>query len=73
VLVLDWTIGTESSENREMVSYARAHGFLTESTEPPVSLVVTRSRLFLTPVSAVTLRKRFFSNICTPLGGGVLR
>lgn len=73
VMVLDWQSGKESPENREMVSYARAHGFLVESGGPPQSLVVTGERLFLTPVTAATLWKRLGSNAVTPLSDGVLR
>ncbi|MEX0973818.1 MAG: extracellular matrix/biofilm biosynthesis regulator RemA family protein [Bacillota bacterium] len=73
VMVLDWASGKDSSENREMVSYARAHGFLVEAKDPPQSLVVTEHSLYLTPVSAATLRKRFDSNIVSPPSDGMLR
>lgn len=58
VMILDWQSGRESTENRQMVSYARAHGLLVDAGGPPQSLVVTKEKLFLTPVTAATLGKR---------------
>lgn len=73
VMVLDWQSGKAYSVNRQMVSYARAHGFLVEAGGPPQSLVVTKNKLFLTPVTAATLWKRLHSNAVTPSSDGVLR
>jgi hypothetical protein len=73
VIVLDWGAGRLSAENREMVGYARAHGFLVEAGGPPQSLVVTRDKLYLTKVTAATLRKRLETNIVSPPSEGMLR
>lgn len=73
VAVLDWATGKDAPENRQMVGYARAHGFLVESAQPPQSLVVTGRKLFLTAVSVATLRKRLQSNIVSPPSEGMLR
>ncbi len=73
VAVLDWVAGRESQDNRALVSYARAHGFLREGSGEPQSLVITGDRLFLTPVGAATLRKRMSPNIVSPPGDGMLR
>lgn len=73
VAVLDWTWGKESPDNRELVSYARAHGFLVEDGELKQSLVVARNKVFLTSVSVGTLRKRLDPNIVSPPGSDMLR
>lgn len=73
VMVLDWGAGRLSAENREMVGYARAHGFLVEAGGLPQSLVVTKDKLYLTQVTAATLRKRLQTNIVSPPSEGVLR
>ncbi len=73
IVVLDWQIGKGAQENRQMVSYARAHGFLVEAAGPPQSLVVTKEKLYLTPISAATLWKRLQSNIVSPFWDGMLR
>ena len=33
IMAIDWSVGKESSDNRELVGYARAHGFLVETTK----------------------------------------
>lgn len=58
MVILDWTWGKESLDNRGLVSYARAHGFLTEDGGAKQSLVIARERVFLTSVSVGTLRRR---------------
>ena len=73
VMILDWQSGKASTENRQVVSYARAHGFLVDAGGSPQSLVVTKDKLFLTPVTAATLWKRLHSNAVTPSSDGVLR
>lgn len=73
VVVLDWSAGRLSAENREMVGYARAHGFLVEAGGLPQSLVVTKDKLYLIQVTAATLRKRLQTNIVSPPGEAMLR
>lgn len=73
VIILDWNAGRLSAENREMVGYARAHGFLVEAGGLPQSLVVTKDKLYLTQVTAATLRKRLQTNIVSPPGEAMLR
>jgi len=73
IAVLDWTRAKRSPENRQMVSYARAHRFLVEWGDSPQALVITKEKLFLTTVTAATLKKRLRSNIVSPSGEGMLR
>lgn len=59
VAVIDWVSGRMSQENREFVGYARSHGFLIEEEEgPKASLVITRDKVLLLPVSAKSIRKK---------------
>jgi len=58
VAVVGWASGKESRENRELVSYARAHGFLFVETEEPRSLVVARNGVFLLRRSAAAIKKQ---------------
>jgi hypothetical protein len=64
---LSWTGAPEAlgGEPRNG-GYARAHGFLVEAGGPPQSLMVTRDKLYLTKVTAATLRKRLETNIFRP-------
>lgn len=72
--VLDWKWGKESQGNREMVSYARAHGFLVdERAEDPLGLVVTSDKVYLLKSSAATIRDRLRPNIVSPPGGDMVR
>ena len=73
VAILDWASGKESKDNRELVSYARAHGFLSEESEDAKSLVVARDKVFLLRASAPTLRRQLGPNIVSPPGSGMLR
>jgi hypothetical protein len=59
IAVIDWTQAKAGRVNRELVGYARAHGFLTEDArEPKVSLVIAKDRLFLLKSSAGSIRKK---------------
>ncbi len=59
IAVIDWTQAKARRVNRELVSYARAHGFLTEDPrEPKASLVIAKDRLFLLKASAGSIRKK---------------
>ncbi|HHY76677.1 MAG TPA: DUF370 domain-containing protein [Firmicutes bacterium] len=58
VAVIDWTQGKASRANRELVSYARAHGFLIEEGNDPKSLVLTRDKVFLLRASTRSIRKK---------------
>lgn len=74
VVILDWKWGKESAGNREMVSYARAHGFLVEEgAGEPLGLVVTQERVYLTKASAAALKDRLRSNIVSPPGADMVR
>ena len=74
VVVLDWKSGKESPGNREMVSYARAHGCLVgDPSGEAQSMVVTKDKVYLTRASAATLKARLQSNIVSPAGGDMVR
>lgn len=58
VVVLDWVSGKESAHNRELVSYARAHGFLVEEGDVRQALVIAGDAVFLTRLSVSALRRK---------------
>ncbi|QUL97838.1 MAG: hypothetical protein IMF26_07005 [Candidatus Fermentithermobacillus carboniphilus] len=57
VLVLDWTTGKDLPINREFVSHARACGLMVPGEIPQKSLLVTRDRVYLLPVSTRTIER----------------
>lgn len=73
VAILDWNSAKARPENREMVGYARAHGFLWEREKSPQALVVTRSKLYLVSATAATLRRRLQAEHSFASEQGVLR
>jgi hypothetical protein len=60
IMAIDWSVGKESSDNRELVGYARAHGFLVENDKGLSSrvLVVTSDNVYLLPGSLRDLARR---------------
>ncbi len=58
VAAIDWTQGKASGANRELVGYARAHGFLSEDGSEPGSLLITKDRVFLLKASQKSIRKK---------------
>ena len=58
IVALDWKVAKESANNRELVGYARAHGFLEEEHAEPKIMLVTSERVILLPGSLRSLRKR---------------
>jgi hypothetical protein len=74
IAVLDWKSGKESGANREVVSYARAHGFLVEDGgEAPRSLVIAQDKVYLTRAFARRLRSWLDPNIVSPPGAVMVR
>lgn len=59
VAVVDWISGRMSQSNRELVGYARAHGFLIEDGDSPkASLLVTKDKVLLLAASTGSIRKK---------------
>ncbi|HHW27338.1 MAG TPA: hypothetical protein GXX23_08400 [Firmicutes bacterium] len=58
VVALDWRQGKNSPMNRELVGYARAHGFLGHEDEDAGILLVTSDKVWLLQGSVKTLKRR---------------
>ncbi len=58
ILAIDWGFGKDSPDNRELVAYARAHGFLVDKGFGPGVLIVTSDKVYLLPGSLRSLMQR---------------
>ncbi len=58
VVALDWNSAKKSADNRELVGYARAHGFLSQEHGVPKIMLVTSEKVMLLPGSLRGLKRR---------------
>jgi len=58
VAIIDYSTIQESESNQEFLKTAEEEGFLMSLTDKPHSFVVTIDRIYLSPISAITLAKR---------------
>lgn len=58
IAIIDWRACRQSPASREMVSYARAHGFLQEEEGPLRTLVITDREVFLVSASAGRIARK---------------
>ncbi len=59
ILAMDWDRAKESSYNKEMASYARAHGFLVDKNLGTGVLLLTSEKMYLLPGSLKSIKKTF--------------
>ncbi len=58
IVALDWRNAKNSVNNRELVGYARAHGFLVETSEEPKIMLLTSDQVMLLPGPLRSLKRR---------------
>lgn len=58
IVALDWKNARKAANNRELVGYARAHGFLVEALEEPKTVLITSDRVIMLSGSLKSLKRR---------------
>ncbi len=58
VAIIDLETKDNSPSTKEFLTVAEDEGFIISLTEKPNSFIVTTDKVFLSPISAMTLKKR---------------
>lgn len=58
IAIVDLETQASAESTQEFLSTAEDEGFVVHLTDKPNSFVVTESKVYLSPISALTLRKR---------------